>query len=424
MTLTQLKQSFQVRYVNVAVLAAYSSGMTIPGYRTGMIVCTAAALITNVIGHLIAARTGQYQRMVYLMFWLDLLTVIPAIFFTGMASSPLVLVLLPILYTTYFIEFNKRYARIFGLVCLMLWASAYGLWVYRDVGAEAWSASKYPGYTTFVFGVQFISLAAAVHASTYLPDPLLQERDRQGLELERQHHRAELGVSLAMVVHELRNPLTAMGARLEIAREHLRAANGNAHPGMARAVDQLVDDQKRMRGMLDTLLDYARDRRGVPVREPVDLRETLNRALEFARLKHGKHKVHVTIAGPEAPRWTDGEWDALFRVLVNLIDNALTAEVPGRRLEIAVALSTVGDLHEITIRDNGCGMSAALAEQVFTPFVSERASGTGLGMPIARRIVKDHGGTIDLTSVEGMGTAVRIMLPVRPASPSPQGVPG
>jgi len=424
MTLGQLKQSFQVRYINVVVLAAYSCGMPVPGNRTGLIACTAAALIANVIGHAIVLRTGNYVQLVYAMFWVDLFTVIPAIYFTGMAASPLVLVLLPILYTTYFIEFNKRRARVFGVACVAMWAMVYGLWVYRDTGAQIWSASRYPGFTAFVFGVQFISLAAAVHASTYLPDPLLQERDRQGLELERQHHRAELGVSLAMVVHELRNPLTSMGARLEIAQEHLRAANGNANPGMARAVEQLIDDQRRMSGMLENLLDYARDRRGVMVRVPVDLRDTLARALAFARLKHGKHRVHMTIAGPEAPRWTDGERDALFRVMVNLIDNAVTAEVAGRRLEIAVALSTAGGMHEITIRDNGCGMSAALAEQVFTPFVSERANGTGLGMPIAPRIVKEHGGTIDLTSVEGMGTAVRILLPVRQESPSVPGVSG
>jgi two-component system sensor histidine kinase AtoS len=108
----------------------------------------------------------------------------------------------------------------------------------------------------------------------------------------------------------------------------------------------------------------------------------------------------------------------LARALTNIIENALHA-MPGDGTLTITGTLRADNRVELTIRDTGVGMDAAALERIFEPYFSTRASGTGLGLTIAKRNVELNGGTVTVESEKGIGTAVRIVFPV-PGATAPE----
>jgi two-component system nitrogen regulation sensor histidine kinase NtrY len=103
----------------------------------------------------------------------------------------------------------------------------------------------------------------------------------------------------------------------------------------------------------------------------------------------------------------------LKRTLLNLVENALHAVNGDGSVDIDVREGPSGaHLVEVAVVDTGVGVDPELKERIFEPYFSTRAAGTGLGLAIAKKVVEDHGGTIDLESEPGQGTTVRMRLPV------------
>jgi signal transduction histidine kinase len=94
----------------------------------------------------------------------------------------------------------------------------------------------------------------------------------------------------------------------------------------------------------------------------------------------------------------------------NIIANAV--EAVSRKGVIRVRLENRGSVISVAVTDSGCGMTAETAARVFEPYFSTKGSGTGLGLPIAKKIIEDHGGTIAVESEPGRGTTVTVELPV------------
>jgi signal transduction histidine kinase len=113
----------------------------------------------------------------------------------------------------------------------------------------------------------------------------------------------------------------------------------------------------------------------------------------------------------------------MLRALANIVENALHA-MPGQG-ELIVTASAEPDAVVITVRDTGVGMDEEALARVFEPYFSTKTSGTGLGLPIARRNVELSGGAIEVESEKGQGTTVRVRLPVvPPASAADANTPG
>jgi signal transduction histidine kinase len=116
------------------------------------------------------------------------------------------------------------------------------------------------------------------------------------------------------------------------------------------------------------------------------------------------------------------------RCLINLVGNAIDA-CPGEggRVEVEVEPALLGespsatggpDRFAIRVRDNGCGIAPAARDQLFKAFFSTKGGkGTGLGLPVTKKIVEEHGGTIQVDSRPGEGTEFTLLLPMRPAAP-------
>jgi signal transduction histidine kinase len=199
---------------------------------------------------------------------------------------------------------------------------------------------------------------------------------------------------LAAISHDLRTPLTRLRLRVERAAPEAR--------------DGMLRDIERIRRMLDATLEYLREDVRTERLERVDLASLLQTICsEFADVGH-----EVSYEGPARLAWVCRP-NALSRAVANVIDNATK-----HGASVGAVLSVSRDAVHIEVHDDGRGIPASLHEKVFEPFFrieapvgSSEPVGFGLGLAIAREVVADHGGTIELRNRASGGLVVRLSLP-------------
>jgi len=223
---------------------------------------------------------------------------------------------------------------------------------------------------------------------------------------------------LAMLAHELRNPLAPIAS----AADMLRIAYGN-EPRIKQVSDIVARQVAHMRHLVDDLLDVSRVTRGLVtiVCAPVDLRRVLNEAVEQSRplLDARHHTLEVAPAAGAAPLMVDGDHTRLVQVMTNLVTNAAKYTPEGGHI---AARLTADDGHAILqVQDNGSGIGPELLPVVFDLFTQgsrtlDRAQGgLGLGLALVRKLVELHGGTVTATSPgQGQGSTFTVKLPLLP----------
>lgn len=222
-------------------------------------------------------------------------------------------------------------------------------------------------------------------------------------ELARREAQAAAGEFAASLAHEVRNPLTAIRVDLQVVEERL-PADSPLREVQARALEEIV----RLDRTVGEALAQARHG-GLGTRE-LDLREPLRAALHVASPTFAERRVAVPeIEAPDTVV-VRGEPGALEQLFLNLLLNAAQAVEPGGVVRVTVAAREDATL--VTIADNGHGITEEVRERIFQPFFSTRAEGTGLGLPIARRIAEAHGGRVTIVSQAGQGTTVEVRLPL------------
>jgi PAS domain S-box-containing protein len=232
---------------------------------------------------------------------------------------------------------------------------------------------------------------------------------------------------LAMLGHELRNPLVPLRnaayvlGRMDFADPKLQWAQGLIEQQVAH-LGRLVDD----------LLDVGRIvRGGVEIRrEPVELAEVVAQALETARVMMEARGHALELSLPEEPVWLEGDRVRLTQVLVNLLGNAAKYTDSGGHVALAARVAD-GEL-VLTVRDDGIGMPPELLPRVFDLFCQgerglERAQGgLGIGLTLVRGVVELHGGRVEVESPgPGQGSTFTVRLPVlaRPPEAHPAEAP-
>ncbi|MBA2664740.1 MAG: GHKL domain-containing protein [Bradymonadaceae bacterium] len=214
---------------------------------------------------------------------------------------------------------------------------------------------------------------------------------------------AALATGLA---HEIRNPLNAIGLQMTLLERRLRNQDVD-HEVFQPVLDAVRTELRRIQGLNSEILDFAK---------PIEItRRPVNVSQIFAELHHshgltleaGNVVMECTLEGLPVI-WCDP--DRLNQVFVNLLTNAMEA-LPdeGGRIDIRVQNNERGTV--INFVDNGQGMTPTMKYRIFDLFFTTKASGTGIGLAIARKIVDAHGGSIDLTSRPGLGTHFTIHLP-------------
>ncbi|MHC4860294.1 MAG: sensor histidine kinase, partial [Planctomycetota bacterium] len=224
---------------------------------------------------------------------------------------------------------------------------------------------------------------------------------------ERQDNRlAFLGRLAGGLAHEIKNPLSTIGMNLQLLREDWEDPETERERRTIRKLDVLTREVKRLETILDDFLRFAGEHKLLKL--PSRLNEIVEEVLEFLgpKLKEGRIEVRTVFAGlPEI----EIDRDAMKQVFINLLLNAIQAMPEGGELMVRTALTDGRAVLEVT--DTGEGIPEELREKVWQVYYSRRRTGTGMGLPTARRIVEDHGGSISLVSEGGKGTRFTIRLP-------------
>ena len=226
---------------------------------------------------------------------------------------------------------------------------------------------------------------------------------------------------LAMLAHELRNPLAAMSNAMHLWM-HTNASDAMKRKALATMERQLRNQVR----MVDDLPDVSRITRGlVELRiERCDLAQTVRQAHDALHEQIAARGHEVTLAVPAGGLRVDGDPARLDQVVTNLLSNAIKYTPAGGRIE--VALQREGEQAVLSVSDNGIGMTEQFLTQVFTVFVQAERSvdqnmgGLGIGLAVVRRLVELHGGTVQAQS-SGMGRGSRfvVRLPALPCDTQP-----
>ncbi|MFK3739834.1 sensor histidine kinase [Massilia sp. TN1-12] len=219
---------------------------------------------------------------------------------------------------------------------------------------------------------------------------------------------------LAMLAHELRNPLAPIAS----AADMLRLAYAD-EPRVKQISDIVARQVAHMRHLVDDLLDVSRVTRGLVTvnRQPIDLRTAVGEAIEQSRplIDARRHQLQVRLA--QQALMVDGDHTRLVQVATNLINNAAKYTPEGGLIE--VALDAVDGRAQLMVRDNGSGIGHDLLPVVFDLFtqgsrtLDRTQGGLGLGLALVRKLVELHGGRVDAASPgPGRGSTFTVRLPL------------
>ena len=217
-------------------------------------------------------------------------------------------------------------------------------------------------------------------------------------DLERQRSRsdrlASAGALSAGVAHEIRNPLNA----ISIAAQRIRRQK-NEEEVCNRFADTILSEVAHMEEILKGFLDLARPTRGE--KETVDMVALAGEVVRLLEEEGAELGIALRLEHSEESIPVFGDRACLRRAMMNLIRNAL--QVSPRDTAVEIVVASIGPKVRITVMDRGHGMNGDVRERAFDPFFTTRADGSGLGLPLVRRVSEEHGGWAQLLDREGGG---------------------
>jgi len=207
------------------------------------------------------------------------------------------------------------------------------------------------------------------------------------------------------LAHEIRNPLNALALNVTLLERKLRAHDGTEN-GAAPIMDAMRSEIRRITNLTTEIMDFAKPidiyPHWVSAKGLVDsIRLTLGPTMDASEIR-----FKVSVEGPELI-WLDS--DRIKQALLNLLTNAIEACTSNS--EILLTIKSGKKSTEITVKDDGEGMPAGMQYRIFDLFFTSKTTGTGLGLPIVKKIVEAHEGTIDVNSKSGRGTEFIISFP-------------
>lgn len=236
--------------------------------------------------------------------------------------------------------------------------------------------------------------------------------ERMGRQLSsRDAARSVVGLA-SMLAHEVRNPLAGISGAAQLLAM-------NASEQDQELTDLIREEAERIGGLV-TRFEQFGDMR-IAGREPVNIHDVLDRASKSAKAGFAAHVRFVEEYDPSLPP-TVGDPDQLMQVMLNLLKNAAEAAPPvggvimlrtAYRAGLKVRTSRGAESLplQVSISDNGGGVPEELKPHIFEPFVTSKATGTGLGLALVSKVIADHGGIISCDSAPGF-TVFRMLLPV------------
>jgi len=241
----------------------------------------------------------------------------------------------------------------------------------------------------------------------FLTGVFVDRERRRRRQLERDRYLAGIGEAAATIAHDLKNPLIVI---LAFAR---RIKDGKSN--VESAMPPIIESAEKMQKMMDGMMDFAR-----PLQLNLtkgDLRDVIQQVCRSCQVKAEEKEVALSMHVPSEPICLAMDSLSLERAFTNLIHNSIDSSGKGK--SVIISLAKRKKCVEAKIKDFGSGMDKETLENLFIPFYSKKKGGTGLGMPIVKKVIEGHQGKIRIHSQPGLGTEVIVTLPYRnPNSPA------
>ncbi len=244
---------------------------------------------------------------------------------------------------------------------------------------------------------------------------LMADMDRTRSELEQSKELllhsekfAMVGKLATEVAHSIRNPMTSINMRLFSLQRNLEMSE-NQKEDLA----VVAEEMQRLDNIVRNFLEFSRPHK--LQKQNIIISDIIDMTLELLEYRLELHNVHIVRESPSQLPPVSADPELMKEVFVNLIVNACEAMGSGGRIFIIEEeglADKIGRAVIVKFRDTGPGFSEVLKEKVLEPFYTTKPDGTGLGLFIVSRIVTEHGGRLDLSSVEGDGATFIITLPV------------
>jgi two-component system sensor histidine kinase HydH len=245
------------------------------------------------------------------------------------------------------------------------------------------------------------ALTVALWGLTLLLLFMFRREERHRKEMDRREELARLGEMGAIMAHEIRNPLAGIkgfAQLVETAADIEQARN---------YAEKIVSQSVRMEALVNDLLSFARDDLGE--RQITDLLAVVLECVALLRCEAEVQRVEIKV---DAPRSIKAKVDVsrIFQLLLNLIKNAIQAMPDGGLL--VIGLRQKGGAVQISVKDSGNGIAPENLSQIFAPFWTSKAQGTGLGLALCRKVAEEHGGSLTVESSVGAGSEFIVTVPV------------
>jgi signal transduction histidine kinase len=237
-------------------------------------------------------------------------------------------------------------------------------------------------------------------------------REREALEkrLYEAEHLSRVGQLASGIAHEIRNPLNYINLAIDHLKTEILPCCGDKFAELEELTDKIKEEVRRANYMVVNFMNYGR-----PLklrRTKVVYRELVAKVLPVLQDRLTEHHIRVDLQIPAdlPPLWIDGE---LFRnCILNFVSNASQAMPEGGTITLG-ALLEEGRV-KLTFSDQGSGIASDDIAKIFQPYFTTKDVGIGLGLAITERIIKEHGGGIDVESTIGSGTTFTVSLPLEP----------
>ncbi len=234
------------------------------------------------------------------------------------------------------------------------------------------------------------------------------EKKKQEAKYRRAENLASLTTLAAGVAHEIKNPLASIGIHLQLMRREMEQQHALTEEHAVSYLDVLEEEIERLNSIVVDFLFAVRPMDTRMKREHIH--EVISDLLEFIKYELAEH--HITVERELADNIPKVEMDQKYikQALLNIIKNAIAAMHDGGKLRIVTYLQ--GAMVGIDIIDDGVGISDELMSKIFEPYYTTKDFGSGLGLTVVYKVIKEHQGDITVDSAEGRGTKFTIYLPL------------
>lgn len=231
----------------------------------------------------------------------------------------------------------------------------------------------------------------------------IMQRERAEKTLRESERLSAMGRALAAVAHDMKTPLIAIGGFTRLAQKYIAPQS----PVQAK-LDIVIEETQRLENMVKDMLDFSR-----PLelnRSLGDVGRLISECLTLVAPLTSENQVRMLNDSENGVPSVSLDFMRMKQVLINLAANAIQVSPKGE--EVTIRSRTSGNMLLVDVIDHGCGIPADKKREIFSPFYTTKKEGTGLGLPIVRKIIEAHRGSIEVLDNIDKGTTFRLAIPI------------